>query len=150
MFCKEPNITLRRWPDVLAGNSKYISREYKWLTLSRQVNNYYIFCHIQSEWPVKQCTFHLLYRPVSVPVVSQQLLYASSLDSLTVWWSGYTDPESDIKDFKIRLLTGPSCFSHNDLTTLVDWTELSPNSTSYEFTHLTLQVSNVIGWTELS
>jgi len=73
----------------------------------------------------------------------QKLLYASSHDSLTVWWSGYMDPDSGIKGFKVRLLTGPSCSSHTNLTTLVDWTELSANSTSYDFTHLGLQVFSV-------
>ena len=84
-------------------------------------------------------------------MLTQKLLYASSRDTLTAWWSGFTDPESGIKTFNIRLLSGDSCLIHgvDNLTTLVDWTELSANSSSYDFTHLSLQVFSVVV-TELS
>ncbi|KAI0215917.1 hypothetical protein LSAT2_032052 [Lamellibrachia satsuma] len=79
------------------------------------------------------------------PESDMKLLYASSRDTLTAWWSGFTDPESGIKTFNIRLLSGDSCLIHgvDNLTTLVDWTELSANSSSYDFTHLSLQESVV-------
>ncbi|KAI0235602.1 hypothetical protein LSAT2_013879 [Lamellibrachia satsuma] len=79
------------------------------------------------------------------PDNDMKLLYASSRDTLTAWWSGFTDPESGIKTFNIRLLSGESCVIHrvDNLTTLVDWTELSANSSSYDFTHLSLQESVV-------
>ena len=78
-------------------------------------------------------------------------MYASSRDTLTAWWSGFTDPESGIKSFNVRLLSGDSCLIHgvDNLTTVIDWTELSANSSSYDFTHLSLQVFSVVV-TELS
>ena len=73
----------------------------------------------------------------------QKLLYSSSADTLVAWWTGFSDPESGIKSMKIRLLDGgDSCESHyiSNMTTVVDLTEISANSSSYEFAHLKLKV----------
>ena len=79
----------------------------------------------------------------------QKLLYSSSADTLVTWWTGFSDPESGIKSMKIRLLDGgDSCEHHyiNDMTTVVDLTEISANSSSYEFAHLKLKVIFATYW----
>ncbi|KAI0217501.1 hypothetical protein LSAT2_030719 [Lamellibrachia satsuma] len=76
------------------------------------------------------------------PEAHLKLLYSSSAVTLTTWWTGFSDPESGVKTLQTRLLSaGDSCIArHGDnMTTVVDWTELSPNSTAYEFTDISLQ-----------
>ena len=73
----------------------------------------------------------------------QNVLYSSASDAMTTWWTGFSDPESGVKRSQIRLSSGgESCTAPNvdNMTILVDFTELSANSSSYEFTHLSLQV----------
>jgi len=62
---------------------------------------------------------------------------------VAVWWTGFSDPESGIKTMTIRLLDGGvSCESRSvsDMGTVVDFTELSTNCSSYEFANVKLKV----------
>lgn len=76
----------------------------------------------------------------------QNLLYSSTADTFTAWWTGFSDPESNIKNVKIRLLGGGDSCTAGDIANMsavVGETELSANSSSYEFANLKLQVSFV-------
>ena len=73
----------------------------------------------------------------------QKVLYTPRDDSVVVWWTGFSDPESGIKTMKIRLLDGGnSCESRSvsDMSTVVNFTEISANSSSYEFAIVMLKV----------
>ena len=61
---------------------------------------------------------------------------------MTAWWTDLADPESAIKTVRTRLLSsGASCTAGDNLTTtIVDWVELSPNSTDYQFLGVSLRV----------
>ena len=73
----------------------------------------------------------------------QKVLYSPSSDAVTIWWTDFGDLESGIKNFQVRLLNGAdSCIAESaeNMTTIVGWTALPANSTSYTFAHIHLQV----------
>ncbi len=71
------------------------------------------------------------------------MLYTTSSITVTVWWIDAGDLESHVGNFGVRLLKATdSCVVDNidSMETIVDWTMLPANSTSYEFAYLRLQV----------
>ena len=77
----------------------------------------------------------------------QNILYSSRADTFSAWWTGFGDTESGIRDIKIRLLSAEDSCTASDIvnmTAVVDSTELSANSTSYEFANLKLEV--IVAW----
>lgn len=79
-------------------------------------------CHTASQ---------IMYIIDFITLLLQKLLYSPHADTLTVWWTGFNDPESGIKSTQIRLLDGgESCQSRSigDMTTVIDFIEISTNS----------------------
>ena len=62
------------------------------------------------------------------------------------YWEGYSDPESDIKQYNVRLLGAPTCSEadENKITTVVDWITIDSNYTTYKFVDLELVVRRSI------
>ena len=58
------------------------------------------------------------------------------------YWEGYSDPESFIKQYNVRLLGAPTCSEadENRTTTIVDWITVDSNYTTYKFVDLELVV----------
>ena len=95
-------------------------------------------CHASIYVPMKYsiCSDCITY-------VQQSLLYTTSSSTVTVWWTDAGDQESHVRNFGVRLRKATdSCIVNNtaSMETIVDWTMLPANSTSYEFAYLSLQV----------
>ncbi|XP_033105583.1 uncharacterized protein LOC117107873 isoform X2 [Anneissia japonica] len=74
--------------------------------------------------------------PVDFPV-----WFTADSTMLTIHWSEFEDPESQIDYYEIELLVAPSCKAGDEevLTTVVEAVKLEASYTSYNFYHLNLQ-----------
>ena len=99
--------------------------------------------------PVKHDNYIVIKLITKNSSALQNVLYSSSSDTMTAWWTGFTDPESGVKKIQTRLWSGgESCTAPNidSMMSIVDFTELPSNASSYEFRNIILQVSGTLLW----
>ncbi|VDI67222.1 Hypothetical predicted protein [Mytilus galloprovincialis] len=75
------------------------------------------------------------------PFYNMDLAYTSDNSTLTVQWTNYSDPESDIATYEVSLWQNTSCYSSGEEVLLVDWIELTNNYTEYSFVNLNLTMN---------
>ncbi|XP_064646203.1 uncharacterized protein LOC135499389 [Lineus longissimus] len=75
------------------------------------------------------------------PYWDMVVTYAPSSLELEFSWEGYSDADSDLREFQVALLYVPTCEMADEanITTLVDWITIPGNYTTYKFVELDLQ-----------
>ncbi|XP_072048752.1 uncharacterized protein [Amphiura filiformis] len=75
------------------------------------------------------------------PFYDLPITYSESTEYISVWWEGYNDAESDVREYRLRLLGAPSCSETDDanLQVVVDWISIGPNNTEFRFLDLDLE-----------
>ena len=78
----------------------------------------------------------------------QPVAYSESPEYIVFYWEGYSDPESDIKQYNVRLLGAPTCSEADEIrtTTVVDWITIDSNYTTYKFVDLELVVRMLVSF----
>ena len=73
----------------------------------------------------------------------QSVLYSSSAEQLSGWWTGFTDDISAISKLQIGLLSADTCQETgiDHMTTVVELTDIATDAKKFTFLGLQLQVT---------